>query len=134
MIYKTAGRIFILGLMYLKGYLFLKEFSIVLILQLVSMSFLMPHKRSMGHVCIYGRPTRMDLVSLQCILLNLVCIAPMRPISTSRLELSGAQLLVEFIHYVVFELTKNDTIIDSSNITYWTDSTIVLSWKTPLNH
>ncbi|CAI6369997.1 unnamed protein product [Macrosiphum euphorbiae] len=55
-------------------------------------------------------------------------VAPPKPTTIPRLELSGALLLAELAHNVLLELAKVNIIINSSSIMLWSDSTIVLSW------
>lgn len=75
--------------------------------------------------CIYLRVVNADGSVITSLLMAKSRVAPIKTLSVPRLELSGALLLAQLMHYVKGALTM-------TNVEYhcWTDSTITLAWLT----
>ncbi|XP_011169784.3 uncharacterized protein LOC105202802 [Solenopsis invicta] len=73
--------------------------------------------------CIYLRSSDQNEILQSCLLCAKSRVAPLRAISIPRLELCGAQLLVQLMSKVKAALSLN-----VAKVYYWTDSSIVLHW------
>lgn len=73
--------------------------------------------------CVYVRSTSEAGASVVRLLCSKSRVAPLKPLTIPKLELSAAHVLTQLVHKVVSSL---DVKID--HIYYWSDSIIVLSW------
>jgi len=78
--------------------------------------------------CVYIRSVAANGSITVSLVASKSIVAPLKPTTIPRLELSGALLLAELAHNVLLELAKVNIIINSSSIMLWSNSTIVLSW------